>query len=121
MTDTLSVSATGIGVHAAVPVTISGTLSGNIITATRITVTEVSLSGILDDALYVGGKLVKLLEPVPTLPVNFRIYDTFPTDNPEETNSMMWLKWNYDGLDGTKATPTGSGINVAEATFTGET
>ena len=94
MSNVFSVSATGVGVHANVPVTMSGTLSATDITAETVTTDYLSLSGITDDTLTVGGKFVKLIQGTPTVPKNFRIYDTYPTDNKEETNSMVWLKWN---------------------------
>ena len=81
MANVVSVSATGLGVHSSIPVNISGTLTGNVVNATSIVTDNLQVSGILDSTLTVGGKYVKLLEGTPTLPKNFRIYDTFPTDN----------------------------------------
>ncbi len=48
-----------------------------------------------------NGSAVKVEETTPPIPVNFRIYDVFPTEDPTEKKGYVWLKWNYDQLVGT--------------------
>jgi len=71
---------------------------------------------------YPEGREVLLADPEVNTPANFRIYDVSPTTDRRESMSYVHLKWNWDGLNGTKQgtnqivlnseTTTGEALNL---------
>jgi len=87
---------------------------------------NVLLSGIGSSDLKVGvgslsyplGRSVSLSDEEPTQLANFRIYDVMPTENPQENDGYVWMKWNWDQLN--VSSTSGSEITVTASGFTGE-
>jgi len=68
---------------------------------------------------YPEGRLVVLEDPDVNIPNNFRIYDVSPSNVMRDSMSYVHLKWNWDGLDGTKQSTDEVVLNAT--TTTGET
>jgi hypothetical protein len=68
---------------------------------------------------YPEGRLVVLEDPDVNTPNNFRIYDVSPSNVMRDSMSYIHLKWNWDGLDGTKQNNDEVVLNAT--TTTGET
>jgi len=77
---------------------------------------------------YPAGRAVVLEDPDVNTPSNFRIYDVSPSGDRRESVSYVHLKWNWDGLNGTKQstdevvlnaqTTTGETLNLTEGAAT---
>lgn len=101
------------------------TLTANLLNASASTINSLTLSGLTipnNDASniylpgtaveefrvgvgsveYPEGRAVMLEDPDVNTPSNFRIYDISPSSNYRESYSYIHLKWNWDGLNGTK-------------------
>jgi len=68
---------------------------------------------------YPEGRLVVLEGPGVNTPNNFRIYGVSPSNVTRDSMSYVHLKWNWDGLDGTKQSTNEIVLNTT--TTTGET
>lgn len=107
--ETLSVNTANIATANIASANISYlTLSG--LTVDSVNLSSINLAGTSSTEFRVGvgsdeyplGRAVMLEEPNVNIPSNFRIFDVSPSEDRRESMSYVWLKWNWDGLNGTK-------------------